>query len=208
MLPKIYKFISSVVPHRRPLCFVLRQLNLIFVTVLFFFFFQSLFTRGVVQSRSVCWLLLPTHMHIFMAVIWWFHICWHYLCIYCHIENWCCVCVHVCVCDVQVGKMDLWTESAVHWIYQNVQNKWKVYDIWKRNSNFTIKHYISELTKYLIQYNNVTGCWVLIDCRSINYEEFSSYIIIILLWSIDTCLQCYVICFICMMLAWPERKFI
>ena len=47
-----------------------------------------------------------------------------------------CVCVHVCVCDVQVGKMDLWTESTVHWIYQNVQIKWKVYDFWKEHLRF------------------------------------------------------------------------
>lgn len=33
------------------------------------------------------------------------------------------VCGHVCICDVQVGKMDLWTENTVHWIYQNVQSK-------------------------------------------------------------------------------------
>lgn len=35
--------------------------------------------------------------------------------------GWCFVCM-LCICDVQVGKRDLWTENTVHWIYQNVQN--------------------------------------------------------------------------------------
>lgn len=67
-------------------------------------------------------LILGIRYHIQFAdmICWWTDI----------MRSGVCVCVHVC--DVQVGKMDFWTESTVHWIYRNVQNKWKVYT-WKTN---------------------------------------------------------------------------
>lgn len=95
-------------------CFVLHQHDLIFDFVLSF----QIFIHQRSGSTKVSLLVCPEYFHGSNIILEFADI----ICLCTDILKTG-VCVHVCVCDVQVGKMDLWTGNTVHWIYQNVQNK-------------------------------------------------------------------------------------
>ncbi len=169
--------VSSLMSHRMKelcvfCCSVLFQHNLIFDIVLSSLPFQCVHQRS--GSIKVSLLVTPEYFHGSNIVIRYHTEFADIICCCTDImKTGVCVCVHVCICDVQVGKMDLWTENTVHWIYQNVQNKWKVYT-WKNvisnshkalhfkfntNTDFNISYSYLEISRLITNRLKVDTLW-------------------------------------------------